>query len=132
MSDKILKHHHLLVQAHVKNPIKDVDFAKQWLSELVIKVGMVIAAGPIASYVETPGNRGITAAINLQTSHASVHGWDEVEPALVQFDIYSCAPVDLDIVWEHFSVLEPISLSYKFLDRDGGFRTMEEGTKTFK
>ena len=128
---KLLRHEHLLVQARVKKPISDEAIAKQWMIDLVEKVGMVVAAGPIASYVSTPGNTGITAAICLQTSHAAMHVWDEVSPALVQFDIYSCSCIDLDIVWAHMAVMEPDTIEYKFLDRENGFKLISEGTKMF-
>ena len=131
--DKILKHEHLLVKAFVKKPFMDEETVKTWLIDLVHKVGMVVAAGPIASYVTTPGNRGITAAINLATSHAVLHSWDELEIPMVQFDIYSCSTIDLDVVWEHFAILEPVTISYKFLDREFNFNTViSEGTMDFE
>jgi S-adenosylmethionine/arginine decarboxylase-like enzyme len=126
-----LKHEHLLVQARVKKPIVDTEIAKKWISDLVEKVDMVIAAGPIASYVESENNMGITCCVCIQTSHMSLHIWDQIDPPLVQFDLYSCSTIDLDIVWKHLLVMEPDIIEYKFLDRQNGFETISEGTKMF-
>lgn len=129
--EHILRHEHLMVQARVKNPIVDTEVAKKWISELVEKVGMIIAAGPIAAYVEKEGNFGITCCVCIETSHMSLHIWDRVNPPLVQFDLYSCAAIDLDIIWQHLLVMEPDVIEYKFLDRENGFKVISEGTKMF-
>lgn len=126
-----LRHEHLIVQARVRNPIVDVEEAKKWISDLVEKVGMVIAAGPIASYVEKEDNYGITCCVCIETSHMSLHIWDRIDPPLVQFDLYSCAAVDLDIVWKHLLSMQPDIIEYKFLDRENGFKVISEGTKMF-
>ena len=39
-----------------------------------------------------PGNRGVTAFAIIETSHIAMHIWDEPNPALVQLDVYTCAP----------------------------------------
>jgi S-adenosylmethionine/arginine decarboxylase-like enzyme len=132
MSDKPLRHEHLLIQAYIKKPIMDEEIAKKWLSDLIEKVGMKLAAGPVAHFVDTPGNEGITAAACLMTSHCSIHFWSNLTVPLAQMDIYSCSEVDLNVVFDHFAMMEPISLEYKFLNRDGGFKTISEGTKTFE
>jgi len=131
MTHKILRHEHLLVRATVKNPIKDVEVAKQWMLDLVEKVGMVVLAGPIASYCDVPGNEGITAAVCLSTSHSALHIWDSVEVPYINFDIYSCSAIDLDVVWQHLLVMEPDYIEYKFLDRDQNFSLISEGSKMF-
>jgi len=38
-----------------------------------------------------PGNQGLTSVTIIETSHIAVHVWDEVSPALMQMDVYSCA-----------------------------------------
>ncbi|MDR3424232.1 MAG: S-adenosylmethionine decarboxylase [Alphaproteobacteria bacterium] len=124
-----LKHKHLLVHAYVAKPIIDVETAKTWIRQLIEKVGMNILMGPIVAYCDTPGNEGISGAVVIETSHSVIHIWSEDVPASVQFDLYSCSDIDLDAVWEHFQVMEPISLDYKFLDRETSFKTLESGTR---
>ena len=66
------------------------------------------------------------------TSHTAIHIWDEVEPALVAFDLYSCSSIDLNVVWKHFLVMEPDEIIYKFLDRESNFDTViTSGIKLF-
>jgi len=50
---------------------------------------MKVVAGPTSVYVNEPGNEGITGTVTLATSHASIHVWDNVKPAMFQFDLYS-------------------------------------------
>jgi len=52
---------------------------------------MKVVAGPTSVYVNEPGNEGITGTVTLATSHASIHVWDNVKPAMFQFDLYSCS-----------------------------------------
>jgi S-adenosylmethionine/arginine decarboxylase-like enzyme len=65
-------------------PPRDVESVKAWLTELVSNIGMKIVTGPHAHYVEAEGNRGITAAVCIETSHIAFHVWDEEVPARVQ------------------------------------------------
>ena len=79
---------------------------------------MVCAAGPISSYVTKKGNEGLTAAVLIETSHISIHVWDKADPALIQFDLYSCKDFNVDIVLTHFSVFNPVHIEYMLLDRN--------------
>ena len=58
-------------------------------------IDMKTIKGPFASYVNNIGNRGITGFVMIETSHIAIHIWDEPDPALVQFDVYSCADFDV-------------------------------------
>jgi len=69
--------------------------------------------------VRAEGNRGITGAAIIETSHIVMHIWDEVHPALMQFDVYSCGEFDPQIICQKidndFTVHK---IEYKFLDRE--------------
>ena len=112
-------HLHFLVKGYVKNPPKSEQVLNEWLIKLVEKVRMKVVAGPTSVYVNEPGNEGITGTVTLATSHASIHVWDAVDPAMFQFDLYSCSEFTpeevLDHVNEHFG-LE--SANWSFIDRN--------------
>ena len=99
------------------------------VKDLVEKVGMKILMGPHATYVDTPGNKGVTAIVGIETSHIAFHIWDEEMPARLQFDLYTCGPLDKEIVInkvkERFAV---VSADYRIFDRETGFVLLEEGT----
>jgi S-adenosylmethionine/arginine decarboxylase-like enzyme len=84
--------------------------------------------GPLAEYVKTPGNQGVTAIVGIETSHIAFHIWDENMPARLQFDLYTCGPLDkalvLDKVIKRFDV---IGGDYRIYDRETGFVLLEEG-----
>ena len=111
------QHKHLLVRAEVKNPIKEEKVLKKWLRELVRKIEMKIIKGPYAAYVSQTGNRGITGIVAIETSHVAIHIWDEKTPALVQFDVYSCASFSTHEVILHLAPMNPTKIEHLFIDR---------------
>lgn len=119
-------HNHLLLNARVKNPPQDTDVTREWLKTLVKEIGMKIVQGPFASYVDVPGNRGITAAVMIETSHIAFHVWDEEDPALLQFDLYTCSTLPVPRVIEMIDEFMTIE-SHKYLvyEREHGFNLRE-------
>lgn len=124
----MLFHKHLLINAKVKNPMASEDEAIKFLSTLVEKIDMKIIKGPFASYVNKPGNKGLTAIVMIETSHIAFHIWDEPDPSLVQFDLYTCGELDLSkallIFGEYFEV---VGMDYVLLDREHGFELESSG-----
>ncbi len=117
----MLEHKHLIVRAEVNKPPFDETQIGKWLAKLVDDLGMKIMMGPIAGYSPVEGNRGLTAAVVIETSHIVIHAWDEESPAMVQLDVYSCSDVDPQIVWDAMEEFEPVHIDYKFLDRKSKF-----------
>jgi S-adenosylmethionine/arginine decarboxylase-like enzyme len=115
----IPNHLHLLVKGYVKNPPRSEEILNNWFKELVDKVRMKVVAGPTSVYVDEPGNEGITGTVTLATSHSSIHVWDAQDPAMFQFDIYSCSEFSpeevLGHINEHFDLQEAY---WSFIDRN--------------
>ena len=122
-----LKHEHLLVSARVKNPIVDTAVAFKWMRDLVDVLGMEVLGGPYIEDCKLPGNEGITGVVLLTTSHSAMHIWPLDKEPRVELDVYSCKSVDINKVFEHFSSMEPIEVTYKFLNRDEGFTEIKSG-----
>lgn len=121
-----LVHEHLIIRAEVNNAPTNVVDIEIWLADLIDKLGMKIMMGPFAEYSEMVGNRGLTAAAIIETSHVVLHCWDEEEPHMLQLDVYSCAPVDIDVVLECLEPFWPQHVDYKFLNRTDKFITLTE------
>ena len=115
---ELLQHKHLLIRAEVNDPIKDEKELKKWLKQLVKIIDMKIVKGPYASYVNKKGNKGVTGFVMIETSHIAIHIWDEPDPALVQFDVYSCADFDVGTVRDHFHIMNPTHMAYTLFDRE--------------
>ena len=77
--------------------------------------------GPFAKYVTMSGNRGLTVASIIETSHIVLHSWDETDPGLLQLDVYTCGPFEPQSVLDIIQELEPSKVEYKYLDREKGF-----------
>ena len=121
-------HLHLLVKGHMTNPPKSEEILNQWFKELVNKVRMVVVAGPTSVYVDEPGNEGITGTVTLATSHASIHVWDKQDPAMFQFDIYSCSCFEVSEVIEHLNKFDLTDCEWMFIDRNDGLKVVDSGS----
>lgn len=118
----MIYHKHLLVNAKVKNPMQSEKDGINFLTNLVEQIDMKIIKGPFASYVDKDGNKGLTAIVMIETSHIAFHIWDEVDPGLVQFDLYTCGKLDLEKVLKIFKDSFSIeSLDFVLFDRQNGF-----------
>jgi S-adenosylmethionine/arginine decarboxylase-like enzyme len=124
----MIYHKHLLVNAKVKNPMQSEQEAIDFLTKLVQEIDMKIIKGPFSSYVDKDGNKGLTAIVMIETSHIAFHIWDEVDPGLLQFDLYTCGSLDVEkvfyILGQHFTI---DSMDYQLFDRENGFVVEQEG-----
>ena len=131
MNDNLLVHKHLIVRAEVYRPPMDEKFLTSWLNQFIEKIGMKVMMGPYVKYSNMVGNRGITGAAIIETSHIVMHIWDEVSPALMQFDVYSCGEFDPETICnkidEDFAVHK---IEYKFLDRENNLSELHTLTYT--
>jgi len=121
----MLVHKHLIIRAEVNQPPMAPGFVKEWLQELVDRIGMKVLSGPHAEYVTVPGNRGVTGVVIIETSHLAIHIWDEPDPALLQLDVYTCGPFDPEIVFDVLKEFEPVKMEYKYLDREHGLNEVK-------
>jgi S-adenosylmethionine/arginine decarboxylase-like enzyme len=124
----MLFHKHLLVNAKVTNPMNTEEQGIEFLKFLVDQINMKIIKGPFASYVDAEGNKGLTAVVMIETSHIAFHIWDEPNPGLLQFDLYTCGSLDLNkaisILKSYFKVEE---MDYVLFDRENGFVVEQSG-----
>ena len=111
------EHKHLIIRAEVKHPIMSEWELRKWLKNLVKIIDMKIVGGPYTAYVTKEGNRGITGVVMIETSHISIHIWDEERPSLVQCDIYSCAEFQQGEVIMHLGIMKPQKIEYMMVDR---------------
>ena len=120
-------HIHVLIKGYVKNPPRKEEDLNDWFRRLVEKVRMAVVAGPTSVYVNEPGNEGLTGTVTLATSHASIHVWDNLEPAMFQFDLYSCSEFTPQEVIEHLEEFDLVSCEWMFIDRNNEMKVVETG-----
>jgi S-adenosylmethionine/arginine decarboxylase-like enzyme len=119
-------HNHILLNGYVSRPPSDTNRIKIWLRELVEAIDMKIIQGPFADYVEVEGNRGLTAAVMIETSHIALHIWDEEDPALIQFDLYTCGELPVQKVIESLDdEMTLLNYRYMVMERHTGFNVIE-------
>ncbi len=115
-----LVHKHLIIRAEVNKPPTNPIFIEAWLLDVVSAIGMKVCKGPIAHYVDMPGNRGVTGVVIIETSHIALHVWDEPNPGLMQLDVYTCGPLDPQIIFDMIEEFDPVQVEYTYLDREKG------------
>jgi len=119
--EKELVHKHLLIKAEVQNPPTDEEQTINWMKKLIDKINMNILAGPYSSKVSKKGNKGLSGVAIIDTSHISIHTWDEKQPALIQLDVYSCKEFKKSDVIDCLDDFKPITVEYKYFDRETNF-----------
>lgn len=121
-------HKHLLVNSKISKVPTTAKQGEDFLRGLVEAIDMKILQGPFSTYLDVVGNRGLTGIVLIETSHIAFHIWDETNPALLQFDLYTCGALDhrkvLEILDKEF---EPVFLEFVLYDRENGFRVEDEG-----
>ena len=120
-----LDHKHLLIRAEVNNcpSEKDLSAVLSWMKKLICAIDMKLMQGPNISYIDQPGNRGITCMALIETSHIVLHIWDESDPGIFQLDVYSCKSFDINSVIKCLSQgFQVIKIEHKFLDRNTGLK----------
>lgn len=124
----MIQHKHILINAIVEDTLDSPDDAKKFLTDLVNKLNMKVLMGPHATFVESPGNEGITAIVGIETSHIAFHVWSETKPKRLQLDVYTCGELDVDLVLRQVECrFQTVGMYYKVYDRATGFKLIEEG-----
>jgi len=123
-------HKHILIRGYCNNPPKDGQIVYYWLKEFVEKIGMKIIRGPFSAYIDAEGNRGMTATVMIETSHIAFHVWDESDPSLVQFDLYTCSELNTSVVLQEIEkFFNMTQYEYLLYDRESGFKLIDGGRK---
>ena len=123
MLNNLLVHKHLIIRAEAMQAPTEEKKLKKWFEEFIRSINMKIFMGPYVKYCNMPGNRGITAVAIIETSHIAMHIWDEVNPALMQFDVYSCGELDVENICNKIKEdFEITKIEYKFLNRETGLQ----------
>lgn len=89
---------------------------------------MKVLMGPYAVYSDMVGNQGLTAVTIIETSHIALHVWDEVDPALMQLDVYTCSTLNIDDVFGAIEEFGPVKVEYKYIDREHDLTLLGKGT----
>jgi S-adenosylmethionine/arginine decarboxylase-like enzyme len=129
MENSLLVHKHLIIRAEAVKPPMDESYLKDWMQDFIKSINMKVLMGPYVIYHNVPGNRGITAAAIIETSHIVMHVWDECSPALMQFDVYSCGKFDPETICKKITKdFDITKIEYKFLDRENNLKDISGGT----
>ena len=123
MKNPIKVHKHLIIRAEANKVPTDEEQLTEWLKDFIDYIDMKILMGPYVKYCNVEGNRGITGIAVIETSHITIHVWDEPNPALMQIDVYSCAEFDPYKIAEKIKAdFDVVKIDYKYLNRETGLK----------
>ena len=104
MKNSLLVHKHLIIRAEAIRPPVDEEQLQNWLIEFIESIN-------------------ITGVAVIETSHIVMHVWDEPNPALMQFDVYSCGDFNhTDICKKIMEDFDIHKIEYKYLNRETGLQ----------
>ena len=123
MKNPVLIHKHLIIRAEANRVPTDEKKLTIWMKDFIASIDMKILMGPYVKYCTMEGNRGITGIAVIETSHITIHVWDEPNPALMQIDVYSCAEFDPYKIAEKIKQdFDVVKIDYKYLNRETGLK----------
>jgi len=128
---KPLVHKHVIIRAEVLNPPTDENKASQSVKDLIERIGMKLLMGPYAKYVTMPGNRGLTVAAIIETSHIVMHTWDECSPPIVQLDVYTCGHFDPKTVLDWLERYGVVKIDTRYIDREHSLKEIPLGSHSY-
>lgn len=115
---EVIEHKHMIVRAECNSPPTEA-FLAHWIKDLVCKLNMKILSGPhTGNVIDMPGNNGPTGVVIIETSHIACHVWIDVDPSLIQLDVYTCGKLDRGIVLTHLEQFDVVSVDVKVFDRE--------------
>lgn len=121
----MLEYKHLIIRAELDNCPDNPEWVHEWLVNLVETIGMNILDGPHVKRVDTViGNIGCTGVVVIETSHVAVHFWEET--GLMQFDIFTCGSMNVELIWPLLECMQPSKIQWKLLDREKGLVTVAD------
>lgn len=126
---KPVQHKHIIIRAEVETffQANQGDLLNKWMVSLVEKLGMTLMMGPLSKYMYREGLRGWTSLLGIETSSITLHVWDECQPNLLQFDVYTCGDLDTDIVLGHLRQFNPSEIVFEVFDREDGIVRIDGG-----
>ena len=89
---------------------------------------MKILLGPYSVRCEKENNEGITSIAAIETSHIALHIWDNISPAVVQLDVYTCGELNENHIFNHMKIMEPIKIEWKYIDRVSSLVLVKKGS----
>lgn len=110
-------HKQIIISGYVTNPPKDTVYMKSWFEKLIKTIDMKILDGPHLVYCDMEGNRGLTGIAIIETSHIALHSWDEINPGLIELDIFSCKNFDPNDVIDALREFGLVGIDFKCIDR---------------
>lgn len=118
-------HKHTLITALVDNPPQNESLCEKWFNRLIKSIDMKIMVPPKAYYCDKDGNRGLTCLAIIETSHISLHAWDECHPGLIELDVFSCKDYDLNDVIILLKEFGLKAINFRCIDRTKGLEEVK-------
>ena len=129
MARKKYAHNHLMINADTAFPITRKRELRKFLKSTAEVIGVHRLGGTRVRYCSREGARGLIGSLMLDTSHVSIHIFDEPKPANVRIDVYTSGNLDVELtILKIVNDLKIDDIQWLHYNRTSGFILRAEGT----
>lgn len=129
MAKKKYSHNHLMINAETAFPITNKWQLRKFLKGIAETVGVHRVGGTRVRYSRRAGARGLIGSLMLDTSHISIHIFDEPTPAHVRIDVYTSNSMDVELtILKIVNDLKIDDIQWLHYNRTSGFNLRAEGS----
>jgi S-adenosylmethionine/arginine decarboxylase-like enzyme len=129
MARKKYAHNHLMINAETAFPITNKRQLRKFLKGTAEVIGVHRLGGTRVRYSRRAGARGLIGSLMLDTSHISIHIFDEPVPAHIRIDVYTSGSLDVELtILKIVNDLKIDDIQWLHYNRTSGFNLRAEGS----
>jgi S-adenosylmethionine/arginine decarboxylase-like enzyme len=118
-----------MINAETAFPITNKRQLRRFLKGTAETIGVHRLGGTRVRYCRRAGARGLIGSLMLDTSHISIHIFDEPIPAHVRIDVYTSGNLDVELtILKIVNDLKIDDIQWLHYNRTSGFNLRAEGS----
>jgi S-adenosylmethionine/arginine decarboxylase-like enzyme len=118
-----------MINADTAFPITNKRQLRRFLKDVAETIGVHRLGGTRVRYSRRAGARGLIGSLMLDTSHISVHIFDEPVPAHIRIDVYTSGSLDVELtILKIVNDLKIDDIQWLHYNRTSGFNLRAEGS----
>jgi S-adenosylmethionine/arginine decarboxylase-like enzyme len=118
-----------MINADTASPITNKRHLRRFLTDVAETIGVHRLGGTRVRYSRRAGARGLIGSLMLDTSHISVHIFDEPVPAHIRIDVYTSGSLDVELtILKIVNDLKIDDIQWLHYNRTSGFNLRAEGS----
>jgi S-adenosylmethionine/arginine decarboxylase-like enzyme len=118
-----------MINAETAFPVTNKRQLRRFLKDVAETIGVHRLGGTRVRYSRRAGARGLIGSLMLDTSHISIHIFDEPVPAHMRIDVYTSGSLDVELtILKIVNDLKIDDIQWLHYNRTSGFNLRAEGS----